>query len=85
MILCVTPLLGSFRNYVKYKQFKPLIFLRTPFLYFFLYIILQTQNIWKIIVLERWFMFLYKTGISLYRNDYQKKKTKYIHKYNLKY
>jgi len=85
MILLITPILGSLRNFVKYKNFKPLIFIRTPVLYFFLFIILQTNNIWKIIVLERWFMFVFKTLKSVYRRDYIIKKEKYIMKYNLKY
>ena len=85
MLLFVTPLLGSLRNHVKYKNFKPLLFIRTPILYFLLFVVLQTNNIWKIIVLERWFMFLYKTSVSLYRNDYYRKKNKYIKKYKMKY
>ena len=85
MILIVTPLLGTIRNFVKYKQFKPLLFIRTPVIYFLLFIILQTNNFWKIIVLERWLMFIYKTCLSLYRNDYHTRKTKYIQKYNLNY
>ena len=85
MILLITPLLGSLRNFVKYKNFKPLIFIRTPLLYFFLFLIFQTNNIWKIIVLERWFMFVFKTLKSIYRRDYITKKEKYIMKYNLKY
>ena len=66
MILFITPLLGSLRNFVKYKQFFPLVFLRTPIIYFLLYITLRTKNIWKIIVLERWLMFLVKTIKSIY-------------------
>ena len=85
MILLITPILGSLRNFVKYKNFKPLIFIRTPVLYFFLFLILQTNNIWKIIVLERWFMFVFKTLKSVYRRDYIIKKEKYIMKYNMKY
>lgn len=85
MILFITPLLGSLRNFVKYKQFYPLVFIRTPILYFFLYIILQTRNIWKIIVLERWIMFIYKTTKSIYNDDYNTKKEKYKKKYNLTY
>ena len=85
MIIFITPLLGAFRNYVKYKQFKSLIFIRTPVLYFFILIIFQTKNIWKILILERWFMLIYKSIISIIKNDYHKKKEKYIKKYNLKY
>ena len=85
MIFLITPILGSARNHVKYKNFKPLLFIRTPIIYFLLFLILQTNNIWKIIVFERWLMFLLKTCISLYRNDYYRKKNKYIQKYKMKY
>jgi len=85
MILLITPLLGSLRNFVKYKTFKPLIFIRTPVVYFFLFLILQTNNIWKVIVLERWFWFIFKTLKSVYHRDYITKKEKYILKYNLNY
>ena len=85
MLLLVTPLLGSLRNHVKYKDFKPIIFIRTPIIYFFLFLFFQTRNIWKIIVLERWLMFVYKTILSIYRNDYKNKKEKYIEKYKMKY
>jgi len=36
-------------------------------------------------ILERWIMFVFKIIRSLIRNDYLKKKEKYIEKYNLKY
>lgn len=85
MLLLVTPILGSLRNHVKYKNFKPIVFVRTPIIYFFLFIFLQMRNIWKIIVFERWFMFIYKTSISIYKNDYKNKKEKYIRKYKMKY
>ena len=85
MLLLVTPLLGSLRNHVKYKDFKPTIFIRTPIIYFFLFLFFQTRNIWKIIVLERWLMFVYKTGISIYKDDYKNKKEKYIEKYKMEY
>ena len=85
MILFITPLLGSLRNFVKYKKFNLLLFIRTPLLYFLLFLILQTRNIWKIIVLERWLMFIYKTSKSLYNDDYNTKKEKYKKKYNLIY
>ena len=85
MLFLITPILGSLRNHVKYKSFKPLLFIRTPIIYFFLFLFLQTRNIWKIIVLERWLMFVYKTSLSIYRNDYKNKKEKYIEKYKMKY
>jgi hypothetical protein len=85
MLLLITPLMGALRNFSKYKNFKLLIFLRSPIIYFFLYLILQTNNIWKILIYERWFMFIFKTLKSILNKDYIKKKDKYIRKYNLKY
>ena len=85
MLWLMTPLLGATKNYVKYKQFKILIFLRTPILYIFIFLLIQETNPWKILILERWFLLLYKSFLSLYRNDYMKKKEKYIQKYGLKY
>ncbi len=85
MIWLVTSLLGSIRNFVKYKQFKPLIFMRTPFIYCILFICLQTTNIWKILIFERWVMLIYKTIVSFLRKDYILKKEKYIQKYGLRY
>ena len=69
MLWLVTPILGSIKNYVKYKQFKVLIFLRTPLLYIFIFLLIQETNIWKLLILERWFLLLYKSILSLYRND----------------
>ena len=85
LLFLITPFLGLFRNYVKYKQLNILLFIRTPILYFLLQILLQTRNIWKILILERWLLLFVKTLLSIYKNDYQNKKIKYIKKYNLKY
>lgn len=85
LLLTITPLLGSLKNFVKYKQYKPHVFVRTPIIYFFLYNLFHVKNKWKMIVLERWFMFLYKISASLYRNDYIKKKDKYFLKYGIIY
>ena len=85
IVFFVTPLLGSLKNYVKYKRFNFFLFLRSPLLCFILQIIIQTNNIWMIMILERWLMFIFKIIRSLLRNDYQRKKEKYKLKYNLKY
>jgi len=85
MLFLITPLMGSLRNFTKYKNFNFLIFIRTPLIYIFLYLFLQTRNIWKILIYERWFMFIYKTLKSIINKDYIRKKEKYIKKYNLKY
>jgi hypothetical protein len=85
MIYFITPILGSLKNYVKYKQFNILNFLRTPVIYFLFQLILQTRDYWKILIFERWFFFIFKIIRSLWRNDYQQKKDKYKLKYNMKY
>lgn len=81
----ITPILGSFRNYIKYKQLKFLLFIRTPVTYFIINLLFQCNNVWKTLIYERWFFFIYKSMLSLYNNDYIKKKEKYIKKYGLKY
>ena len=43
----ITPLLGTLRNYIKYKRLKILLFLRTPVTYFMINLLFQNQNIWK--------------------------------------
>lgn len=84
-LIFITPLLGLLRNYSKYKKINPLLFVRTPFIYFFLFILTQTNNIWKILIIERWLMLFIKTLISIYKMDYYRNKEKYIKKYGLKY
>jgi len=81
----ITPLLGTLRNYIKYKRLKILLFLRTPVTYFMINLLFQNQNIWKTLIFERWFFFIYKSLLSLYNDDYNVKKQKYIKKYGLKY
>jgi len=81
----ITPLLGSLKNYVKYKRFSSYLFLRSPLICFLLQIAIQTNNIWMIVIIERWIMFLFKIMRSLLRNDYLNKKEKYKKKYNIKY
>ena len=85
LLYLITPFLGLLRNYIKYKQLKIFVFLRTPLLYIFINILFKTNTIWKTMVFERWFFFIYKSLISLYNDDYNKKKEKYIKKYGLKY
>ena len=84
-----TPILGALKNYVKYKQFKIEIFIRTPITYFLIHKILQLIKYENIIlytlILERWYFLFYKTLLSYINDDYNVKKQKYIIKYNLKY
>lgn len=84
-LLFATPLFGCLKNYVKYKNFNFYIFIRTPLIYILLKYILKTNNIWKLLICERWYFLIYKTFLSLIRNDYINKKNKYIKKYNLIY
>ncbi len=90
MILYIlTPLLGALRNYVKYKQFRIIIFIKTPITYFIIHKLLKIMK-WNNIILytlifERWYFLLHKTFLSILNDDYNTKKEKYIKKYNLKY
>ena len=84
-LFLLTPLLGFIKNYVKYKRINLLVFLRTPLIYFLLFITIQTQNIWKIITIERWLFFIFKIIRSMWRNDYIRNKNKYKIKYNIYY
>lgn len=81
----ITPILGSLKNYVKYKRFNILVFIRTLYIYYILKLAIQTDNTWIILMLERWFFFLFKIIRSIINNDYNNKKQKYIEKYRLIY
>ena len=85
LIYLVTPLLGSLKNYVKYKRFNFIVFIRTFYIYSTFHLLIQTNNKWMILILERWFFFIFKIIRSILRNDYESKKQKYIKKYNLTY
>ena len=85
ILYLVTPSLGTFRNYIKYKQINPLLFIRTPITYLFINLIFQHHNVWKTLIYERWFFFIYKSLLSIYKDDYHIKKNKYKIKYGLKY
>ena len=86
LYLClITPLLGSLKNYVKYKQFNLLVFIRTFYIYALIQFIIKTNNIYLILILERWFFFGFKVIRSLLRNDYMRNRNKYIKKYKLIY
>ncbi len=81
----ITPLLGSLKNYVKYKRFNILTFVRSFYIYLILHLFIKTNNIWLILILERWFFFIFKIIRSIYRNDYMRNKSKYETKYKLIY
>ena len=84
-IYFITPLLGLLRNYIKYKQLDLLVFIRTPLTYFLIILLFGHDNVYQTLIYERWFFFIYKTILSLYNDDYNTKKKKYIKKYGLKY
>jgi hypothetical protein len=89
ILYTLTPLLGALRNYVKYKQFRTVIFIKTPITYFIIHKLLKMMKLNNIIlytlIFERWYFLLYKTFLSILNDDYNTKKEKYIKKYNLKY
>ncbi len=84
-LFLITPLLGSLKNYVKYKNFNFLIFIRTFYIYALIQTIIQTNNIYLILTLERWFFFGFKVIRSIIRNDYMRNRNKYQKKYKLIY
>ena len=84
-LLFITAMLGLIKNYIKYKKIKFLVFIRSPIIYFLINILLKQNNIWKILIYERWFFFIFKSIKSYIKNDYKNKKNKYIKKYNLNY
>jgi hypothetical protein len=81
--------LGCLRNYIKYKKISFSLFLRTPLTYFFIHCMYclfgYKQIIWKTLISERWFFFVYKTWLSLLNDDFHKKKEKYKIKYKIQY
>ena len=81
----VTPILGSLKNYIKYKHFNTLVFLRTLYIYLVLHLSIQTNNTWMILMIERWFFFIFKIIRSVYRNDYIRNRKKYETKYKIIY
>ncbi len=81
----ITPLLGSLKNYVKYKRFNILIFIRTIYIYFIIQLFVKGNNIWMTLMLERWFFFVFKIIRSFIRNDYIRNRLKYEQKYSLIY
>ena len=89
LLYTITPTLGLLRNYIKYKQTRFIIFIRTPIIYVFfhsLFCLMGYRNIvWRTLIFERWYFFIEKSIISLWNNDYLKNKDKYIQKYGLTY
>ncbi len=81
----ITPFLGLIRNYVKYKQFNLNLFIRTPLIYYIIQLIFQENTIFETLIYERWFFLIYKTILSIYKDDYHMKKEKYKIKYNIEY
>ena len=87
ILYLVTPNLGLLRNYIKYKTLSLTTYLRTPLLYliihFWLLLVGHRNIIYKTIIYERWYWFLYKSLKSYIKDDYNVKKEKYKIKYKL--
>lgn len=84
----ITATLGTVRNYIKYKKFNIWLFIRSPILTFLIYRLLPDKynnKIFMALIFERWLLLGYKSINSYYNDDYNKKKLKYIKKYNLEY
>ena len=88
-LFCITPILGIIRNYCKNKQINKYLILRSNIIYlvciYFFKFIQYNYSIYEILIYERWIMFCIKIIISIYNDDYNTKKQKYIQKYNIKY
>lgn len=64
----ITPVLGLLRDLSKKKKFDIIKFLRTPFITVLIslyYNIRLKEQIFKVIIFERWLMLFYKTCYSL--------------------
>ena len=89
LLYTITPLIGLFRNYIKYKRCSFMMFIRTPLVYLMFHVFFvwwgTTTIVFKTIIAERWYWFLYKSLRSYLNNDYHTKKVKYIQKYKLNY
>lgn len=84
----ITAILGSVRNFVKYKKFNFLLFIRSPIISYLIYKSIPTKyenRIFMALIFERWILLSYKSIYSYFNDDYHKKKLKYIIKYNLDY
>ena len=80
----VTPTLGMLRNYIKYKQLYIRTYLRTLLVYVFFHMWFCLNGyrdiVFRTLIYERWFWFIYKSWISYRNDDYNKKKQKHIKK-----
>ena len=84
----IIAVLGLIKNYVKYKKCKFSLFMRTPIICIFIYQIIRDKidnPILFTIIAERCIMLIIKIFKSLYDDDYNVKKQKYIKKYGLVY
>ena len=85
-LIIITPLLGLFRNYAKQKEVKYELFLRTPIIILISKYLLESleysgNSLILSLIIERWFLLLYKGILSYINNDYVKKREKYKLKY----
>ena len=87
LLYLITPNLGLLRNYIKYKKLSITTYLRTPVVYllihFWLFYVGHRNVIYKTIIFERWYWFLYKSLKSYIKDDYNVNKEKYKIKYKL--
>jgi len=88
-IYLITPTLGLTRNYVKYKQLRLSLFMRTPLvcMLFHIWFCMNGHHhvFYKSLIYERWFWFVIKTIRSYLNGDYLNKRAKYEIKYKLTY
>lgn len=87
LLYLITPNLGLLRNFIKYKEFNWKVYIRTPVVYFilhvFMYLTRANNIVYKSLIFERWYWFIYKSIKSHINNDYHRKKNKHAIKKSL--
>ena len=82
LLSMITSCLGAAKNYVKYKKLNYMIFLRTPVLCIIISVLMSNTSPYFVIICERWMMLLYKTIYAYMTDNYNRKREKYMIKYN---
>ena len=64
------------REFKADKKFNYFLFMRSPLLVYMFYLVFR-YNILVALIIERWFMFVYKIIRAYFTDNYNKKKEKY--------
>lgn len=85
LLFFITAILGALKNYTKYKDFQPLLFIRTPLMLLALRALAPGVHLGWLMIVERWILLFYKTVQAWINDDYHSKRVKYQKKYGIKY